>query len=714
MRLILLAALAVLSLEARAAAPAPTARTRPVDPTSRLIGLIEYVGGDYGGAVAKGEVTSESEYKEMVEFSDAAARELEAQKARFRPAVFKDLESNIAAFKTLVAAKTDAAAVAAQARTIRDRILDALGVQASPATPPELAAAEQTFGATCATCHGPGGHGDGTDGKGLVPPPRNFHEPEIIAAISPYKVFNTLRTGVDGTKMEAYDEVMDEATLWALAYYVPAWPQREAYPDLAKQAPDAAFASLSAAVREDLRAGGLSLSLLARSSEPELKAWLRKAVKSGPLDDAALARYVAVLKIAAPFVTTLPRTAAVPADDAAPPTAKADAPPASRDTLVAALAFTVQKTAGAKERFAAGDAAGAEALLYDAYLDGYEGLERALKIDHKDLVERTELAFITARDRARNNDAPGFAAAVKSLDEHLAGAAPFLGGTAVQAPEAANAGSFFSAFVIILREGFEAFLIIGAILTLLTKSNADDRKKWIHLGWTSAAAAGIGSFFVFSELFVLSGATRETIEATCTALAAVVLFYVSFWLLNQAERGRWERFLKTQAKTVAGGEKKIGALFLLAFIAVYREAAETVLFYAALVSSTQQPLVVAAGFVAGSVVLLAVCALIMRFGVRLPLRKFFLTTSTLMISISVVLAGKAVKELVQAGFIKPTLLPWAPTVDALGVYQYGESLAAQGFAVALALGLVWVSTRTGRPAGGAKPGLEAAAPTSAH
>lgn len=693
MRLILTAALSLLCSPTFAATPAP-ARSKPVDPTSRLIGLVEYVGGDYGGAVAGGQIISASEYKEMVEFSDAAARELVKQKARFKPAAYADLETNLAAFRALVAAKTDATAVAAQARTIRDRILAALGVLAAPAKAPDFATAERVFGATCATCHGATGHGDGPDGKGIEPPPRNFHDADVIAAISPFKVFNTLHTGVEGTQMEAYDEVMDEATLWALAYYVPAAAQREAFADLAKLSPDAAYGTVPASVRQDFLKGGLSLSLLARSSVPELKIWLKNTVKSSPLDEAAAARYVAVLRLAAPFIKTLPQTADVPPVDETAQTAVAPS------ALSAALAVATTKTAEAKAHFAAGDASGAEALLYDAYLDGFENVERALKVKHPDLVTETEQVFISARDRARNNDAFGFAIAIKALDDHLAAAAPLLADAAVTSAGAASASTFVSSFIIILREGFEAFLIIGAILTLLAKSQAEDRKKWIHLGWISAALAGIASYFLFTEMFAISGATRETIEAVCTGLAAIVLFYVSFWLLNQAERGRWERFLKNQARTVAGGDKKIGALFLLAFIAVYREAAETVLFYAALGASAHEPLIVAAGFATGCIVLLALCALIMKYGVRLPMRQFFLTTSTLMIAISVVLAGKAVKELVQAGFIHPHILPWAPTVDALGLYQYAESLGAQLVAITFALGLVWLSSRTVKPARG--------------
>lgn len=715
MRLTLALFLATLSHAAAAdAMAAATTRTKPVDPTSRLIGLVEYVGGDYGGAVLRGKVISEAEYKEMVEFSDAAARELETQKTRFKPEAQKDLEASIAALKALVAAKADASAVSTQARTIRDRIIEALGVATAPATTPAIAAAEKAFDDTCATCHGKSGHGDGPDGKGLEPLPRNFHEADVVAAISPYKVYNTLHTGVEGTEMEAYDEVMDDAALWALAYYVPAWPDREAFPDLAKLAPDAAIATLPEGVRKDLAAGGLSLSLLARLSDPELRVWVKRTVKSPALDAATLGRYVAVLKMAAPFATTTPVAALVPQPEDETPKTAALAP-LSQDALTAALARAKAKVSNAKSKFAANDTAGAEADLYDAYLGGYERLEKPLRIRHGDHVTATEAAFVALREKARTADAPGFAAASAELDRRLAEAGDLLAAQAAppHSEELADAGSFFSSFIIIVREGFEAFLIIGAILTLLTKQGQPERKKYVHFGWISAAIAGLLSYVVFTHAVTLTGATRETIEAVCTGLAAVVLFYVSFWLLNQAERGRWEGFLKSQAKSLTANQSKTGALYLLAFIAVYREAAETVLFYAALGASSPSTTTVVAGFVTGVVVLSVVCAAIMRFGVRLPMRKFFLSTSTLMILISIVLVGKSVKELVEAGYVKPTLLPWMPTVDALGIYHYGESVAAQAFAVVFAGGLVWLSTRQSRPRGALKGDLKAA-PTSGH
>jgi high-affinity iron transporter len=175
-------------------------------------------------------------------------------------------------------------------------------------------------------------------------------------------------------------------------------------------------------------------------------------------------------------------------------------------------------------------------------------------------------------------------------------------------------------------------------------------------------------------------------------VATVVLFYVSYWLLSKMEVAKWNHFVKGKVQDAVTSGSAL-ALASAAFLAVYREGFETVLFYKALFvagGSGGSTLAIIGGILAGSVVMLGVYVSINRFGVRLPLKPFFGVTSAFLYYMAFVFAGKGVAELQEGGAIPTTVVEWAPRIPALGIYPTIESLAAQGVLVALALvALVW-------------------------
>ena len=177
--------------------------------------------------------------------------------------------------------------------------------------------------------------------------------------------------------------------------------------------------------------------------------------------------------------------------------------------------------------------------------------------------------------------------------------------------------------------------------------------------------------------------------------ATGVLFYVSYWLLSRIEVTRWTGFLERQSRE-ALTQGSAFALGAAAFLAVYREGFETVLFYKALfLSGGAQPVVlpIVAGMALGALVLAAVYVAINRFGVRLPLRPFFAVTGIFLYVMAVIFAGRGMAELQEGGIIGMTVLSWAPRIPWLGVYPTAESLALQGILVAAFLVALGVSFR---------------------
>ena len=235
-----------------------------------------------------------------------------------------------------------------------------------------------------------------------------------------------------------------------------------------------------------------------------------------------------------------------------------------------------------------------------------------------------------------------------------------------------------------MREGLaEALLAVAAIVALLVKAGRRDALIWIHLGWIGALAAGGVSWFAAAALIEISGATREFTEGVTALLAAAILLYVGVWLHGKRHAHAWQAFIDTRLR----GALARGTLWALAgvsFLAVYREAFETVLFYQALWQQAGEAALgsIIVGFACAVVALAAVAWLILRYGVRLPLGTFFAVSALLLAALAVVFTGHGLRALQEAGSIAAT--PFGPVdIPALGVYATRETLAAQLLVLAL-------------------------------
>ena len=143
---------------------------------------------------------------------------------------------------------------------------------------------------------------------------------------------------------------------------------------------------------------------------------------------------------------------------------------------------------------------------------------------------------------------------------------------------------FIQSFVIMLREGLEAILIVGALMTFLAKMGAADRRRHVNAGILAAIAASLLTAVALETVFHLSPAHQEALEGCTMVVATLVLFYVSYWLLSKMEVVKWTHFVKSKVHDAVTSGSAL-ALASAAFLAVYREGFETVLFYKALIIS---------------------------------------------------------------------------------------------------------------------------------
>jgi high-affinity iron transporter len=175
----------------------------------------------------------------------------------------------------------------------------------------------------------------------------------------------------------------------------------------------------------------------------------------------------------------------------------------------------------------------------------------------------------------------------------------------------------------------------------------------------------------------MSGSNRESFEGFTTLTAAIVLFYVGYWLHTKSEAQKWQQFIRDKVEG-ALSRKRLLALAGVSFFAAYREAFEVVLFYQALwLQSAANPKPVLTGFLAGVAVLGVMVLVLFRLGLKIPIKHFFGTAGLLLYLLALVFAGQGVRILQATGWFSVTPLRFPPQVSALGIYPTVETLLAQ-------------------------------------
>lgn len=248
-----------------------------------------------------------------------------------------------------------------------------------------------------------------------------------------------------------------------------------------------------------------------------------------------------------------------------------------------------------------------------------------------------------------------------------------------------NTYSVVDVMTIILREGLEALLVVVALLGFLKKSGNEDKKGWIFGG------VGIGlavSFIVAISVKLLFssgtfGNNNFLISGWTGVFAAVMLIYVSYWLHSKSSSNEWQNYIHNKSsKALAKGS--LFSLGFLAFLAVFREGTETVLFYIGMASSVGLP-VLLSGIAIGVAILVIVAFLILKLGLRIPMRPFFLISSLLVFYLGLKFTGMGINGLQNAGVLYATSSDNLPTISWLAVYPSWQSVVPQ---IVLVLGAI--------------------------
>ncbi len=607
------------------AAPA-FAQTAPAQTVWRLL---DYIAVDYPEAISDGRIVNQAEYDEMKEFSSSARTRIE----ELPPSNGKaSLQQQAASLERSIAIRAPATSIAMAARNLAAEVIKIYPVPLAPSGAPDVARGAALYTEHCASCHGATGNGDGPQARRLDPPPPIAFTDEARARErSVFALYQVIEQGLPDTSMASFVS-MPPQDRWALAFYVGSL----AFPQSRAQQGQAAWDS-DAKLRQ-----GFNLEKLVSITPAALAADIGSNRANNVM--AYLRRH--------PDITATIQVSG-------------------------ALSLARSKLDEAMAAYERGDRKSATDLALSAYLDGFEPVEGMLSAKDSGLMVRIEGAMADLRT--------GIAAS--ELAETVKGRINTLDGlfekaeTVLSSNETSGASAFIAAFTILVREGLEAILIVVAMIAFLSKANRRDALPYVHGGWAAAIVAGAATWAAATWLITISGASRELTEGFGGILAAFVLLWVGIWMHGKSNADAWQRYIREKLSH-ALNRRSAWFLFALAFVVVYREVFETILFYAAIWSQGNGSSVLM-GALAAITVLSVIATLLMHYSRTLPIGKFFAYSSALIAILAIVLIGKGTAALQEAGYLPIVRWIGLPRNEFLGIFPTRETILAQAAMLAL-------------------------------
>ncbi len=589
-----------------------------------VVNLLDYISQDYGMAVKDGNVINPSEYIEMNDFTAQCIAMFNSVAASVPGIDKKWFDHEFSILLKSIQKKKDPKVILFKAQSIKKQFLLLSLIEISPRQYPDMEKGKVMFLANCQSCHGKNGQADGPLSASFTPRPSDFQDSNLMGHVSPLQVFNTTRLGIEGTGMRSFDELSDEE-VWDIAFYVKSLRFRNKS-GFDKDSTEAIFKNLQEEV---------NLADIARSSDNELKAKLKT-------DDES---YIAAIRL---HQATFNKESA----------------------LTIALAHLKE----IMPFYKSGNFSEAEYKALYAYLDGIEPVERQLTAIDSKIVPELELKMNAVRTAIKSRQSPDI------LDQKINDATSSIHKAVVLLGN--QTYSFWFAFLvsssILLREGLEAVLIITTIISLLKSLNAKQALKWVHGGWLLAVGIGVASWFFTDWLISFGPQNRELMEAFGALLAVAVLLYVAFWLHSKTEAQKWKEFVEVRIRKMLDQEKLFGLAFI-SFIVVFREAFESVIFLSSLqlqVDDASRP-GIWMGALSSIIVILIISNLLLRFSVKIPVKKLFQYSAVVIMVFSVVLAGQGVHAFQESGWVSVNSVGFNFHFSSLGIYPTVETYAAQ-------------------------------------
>lgn len=596
-----------------------------------MVHLLDYLGLDYPGAVKDGKVINKLEYDEMTEF---AVTLLQLYEKLPETHGIPNLNADLKEIQTLIKKKASEQKIAKLSQDVKWKVIGVSGIQLAPNLWPNHDRGKKLFGENCAKCHGANGRGDGPEAAQHDPRPSDFHELEKMSNITSFQAFNAIRLGVTGTAMAAWPTFSD-SEIWDLAFYVNS------------------LRFEGQKVADSKAKPTVSLQQVATLSDVQLKEVLKGTDAEKGAQLASLRQYSSQGDESQAFIEV-----------------------ARTNLNDAGQLYRAQNFDGAKQK----------ALM--AYLNGVEPIEPRVRANDPALLVEIEERMGAVRFGIEKR------VGAEEVDHRIALALDTVNKVEGSLGRQTSPGMTFSISAgIVLREAFEAIFLLIALLGVIRSVGSARAAFFVHLGWISAVGTGVLLWFFSGWVMRMSGAGREMLEGIVSLIAVVVVLYMGFWLHRKTEMGRWREFLNSMAKTVVSG-KSLMLLAGISFMAVFREAFETVLFLRAVLlesGGTHQNAMVAGVLTAFFSVVILTIALV-KFSAKLPIRKLFDISAMVMIVLAFVLMGKAVHSFQEVGYLSVTEFPIRLRLDLFGLYPSYETIIPQLIILALSVAF-WLGNK---------------------
>jgi len=593
--------------------PTQTFASTDADGLRQLLQLTEYIGVDYGSAVANKEIIDQGEYQEMLDFSTIIIEKSALQLSDEQQVISLSQSLRYAVQEKQSLAKIQA--ITGELKNLLIKLSPQLSLPNSLLVKTKI---EELYQSNCVSCHGVTGQGDGALSAELNPKPTDFTDKARALDRSVLGLYDALTGGLDGTAMPSFRHLTAKQR-WSLAFYA------------------GSLAFTSGQKLDESKGVDLSLANVVQFTPNELYS-ANSLIEKGAIEQIRANPVVLFSQSKAPLAI-------------------------ARDQLNNALVAYQQN-----------DFILAKQLVVSAYLDGFELIENNLDAYDSLLRKAIESNLLSLRQKINDNKYP------KEVNDSVSTIlsqfeqAEFL----LTESSMSDTALFSASFIILLREGLEALLVLIALLTILVRSDKKEAVKYVHFGWVAALFAGVLTWLVAQNLVAISGASRETMEGVAAMLAAIILFYVGFWMHSKTQADQWLRYVQQNInKSLKTGT--LWGISGLAFIAVYREVFETVLFYQSLLTQTaaSQQLVLFSGFGTAVAVLALLAWLMIKYSIRLPLARFFSTTTILLLILSFILAGKGISALQEAALITITPFPFDFHIAWLGINSTWQGVVMQ-------------------------------------
>ncbi|PJN90931.1 FTR1 family iron permease [Bacillus sp. mrc49] len=249
----------------------------------------------------------------------------------------------------------------------------------------------------------------------------------------------------------------------------------------------------------------------------------------------------------------------------------------------------------------------------------------------------------------------------------------------------------WDAALILLREGLEALLIVATLLSFLNKIGQADKQKWIWAGVGAGLIASSALAVIINIVFsqITAASSREYIEGITGIIAVSMMLTIGIWLHSKSNVHAWNRYISKQMnQAIATGS--ILSFALISFLSIFREGAETIIFYAGMAPYMEVKQLLS-GILLAFLILMVIGFIMLRYSVKLPMSVFFKVATILIYALAFKILGVSIHSLQVSQVIPTNTISSFPFIEAIGLYPTIETLVPQAVLLLLIiLAAYWV------------------------